>query len=314
MAATQFSAGAAIAASAQLTSRRDRGDASVTLHPQADPSGEDPAREDAVKLDRAIPEATVARLAVYLRVLGELATTGSETVSSEDLSAAAGVNSAKLRKDLSYIGSNGTRGVGYEVARLVQQIEQTLGLTRRHAVALVGVGNLGHALAVYSGFAGRGFPLCALFDVDPDLVGIHIAGILVEHIDRIAEVCVQRGVTIGVIATPGAAAQAVCNQLVGAGVRSILNFAPVVLQVPQEVEVRKVDLAVEMQILSFHVARRHGEPALNGAASGSAHGTPILSKPVDETAGGSVNGSVNSSVLRDSAVSRDGLVGRAVMP
>jgi redox-sensing transcriptional repressor len=106
----------------------------------------------------------------------------------------------------------------------------------------------------------------------------------------------------------------VCNQLVGAGVRSILNFAPVVLQVPQEVEVRKVDLAVEMQILSFHVARRHGEPALNGAASGSAHGTPILSKPVDETAGGSVNGSVNSSVLRDSAVSRDGLVGRAVMP
>ena len=149
----------------------------------------------------------------------------------------------------------------------------------------------------------------------PDLVGIHIAGILVEHIDRISEVCVQRGVTIGVIATPGAAAQAVCNQLVGAGVRSILNFAPVVLQVPQEVEVRKVDLAVEMQILSFHVARRHGEPALNGAAaSGSANGTAILSTSVDAAAGGSVNGSVNSSVLRDPAVSRDGLVGRAVMP
>jgi len=309
----------------------------VSLHPQADPSGEDPAREDAAKLDRVIPEATVARLAVYLRVLGDLATTGGETVSSEDLSAAAGVNSAKLRKDLSYIGSNGTRGVGYEVSRLVHQIEHTLGLTQRHAVALVGVGNLGHALAGYSGFAGRGFPLRALFDVDPDLVGIHIAGILVEHIDRIAEVCVQRGVTIGVIATPGSAAQAVCNQLVGAGVRSILNFAPAVLQVPEEVEVRKVDLAVEMQILSFHVARRHGEPALNGAilnssngtgsngtasngaangsvANGSAHSSQVVGASVNGTANGSVNGSVNGSGLSDPVVSADGGNGRAVLP
>ncbi|HEX4357309.1 MAG TPA: redox-sensing transcriptional repressor Rex [Pseudonocardia sp.] len=314
----------------------------MTLHPQADPSGEDPVRELAAKLERAIPEATVARLAVYLRVLGDRSTTGSETVSSEDLAAAAGVNSAKLRKDLSYIGSNGTRGVGYEVTRLVHQIEHTLGLTQRHAVALVGVGNLGHALAGYSGFAGRGFPLRALFDVDPDLVGIHIAGILVEHIDRIAEVCVQRGVTIGVIATPGSAAQAVCNQLVGAGVRSILNFAPAVLQVPEEVEVRKVDLAVEMQILSFHVARRHGEPALNGAilnssngigsngiasngiasngaangsvANGSAHSSQVVGASVNGTANGSVNGSVNGSGLSDPVVSADGGNGRAVLP
>lgn len=234
----------------------------MTLHPQADPSSTGQAREAVemkTKLDRVIPDATVARLAVYLRVLGDMATTGSETVSSEDLAVAAGVNSAKLRKDLSYIGSNGTRGVGYEVRRLVHQIEYTLGLTHRHAVALVGVGNLGHALAGYPGFSTRGFPLCALFDVDPDLVGIHINGILVEHIDRIREVCVQHGVTIGVIATPGVSAQKVCDQLVASGVRSILNFAPVVLQVPDAVEVRKVDLAVEMQILSFHVARRHGD-------------------------------------------------------
>ncbi|MBO0848457.1 MAG: redox-sensing transcriptional repressor Rex [Pseudonocardia sp.] len=274
-----------------------RGEASVTLHPQADPAGSEPARAGA---DRAIPEATVARLAVYLRVLGDLARAsgapGATTVSSEDLAVAAGVNSAKLRKDLSYIGSNGTRGVGYEVARLVQQIEHTLGLTQRHGVALVGVGNLGHALAGYSGFASRGFPLRALFDVDPDLVGIHIAGIVVEHADRIPEVCVRHGVTIGVIATPGPAAQKVCDQLVAAGVRSILNFAPVVLQVPEEVEVRKVDLAVEMQILSFHVARRHGEgvggalgvsgvpevdgvggtPGVGTAGNGSATGTGVL--------------------------------------
>lgn len=273
----------------------------MSLHSQADPSRPDQAREHAVKVDRVIPEATVARLAVYLRVLGDLAVTGSETVSSEDLAVAAGVNSAKLRKDLSYIGSNGTRGVGYEVTRLVQQIEHTLGLTRRHAVALVGVGNLGHALAGYPGFATRGFPLCALFDVDPDLVGIHIAGILVEHIDRIAEVCVQRGVTIGVIATPGPVAQTVCDQLVAAGVRSILNFAPSVLQVPVEVEVRKVDLAVELQILSFHVARRHGEtnPAaerVNGSAAA----------PVDGAVNGSqmLRGSEAAQVVAEPVVRR----------
>jgi redox-sensing transcriptional repressor len=287
-------------ASEQLMTSGDRGDASVTLHPPADPSGEEAAREDAAKVDRAIPEATVARLAVYLRVLGDLAAAGHETVSSEDLAGAAGVNSAKLRKDLSYIGSNGTRGVGYEVIRLVHQIEHTLGLTRRHAVALVGVGNLGHALAGYGGFAGRGFPLRALFDVDPDLVGIRIAGIVVEHSDKIPEVCRRRGVTIGVITTPAAAAQAVCDQLVAAGVRSILNFAPVVLQVPEEVEVRKVDLAVEMQILSFHVARRHGEAALGRA-------------PVPASVDPDVSPEMNAD-MNGVAVEAPGLVGGAVMP
>jgi redox-sensing transcriptional repressor len=239
-------------------------------------NGASAPNNDEARLARVIPEATVGRLAVYLRVLGDLATTGSETVSSEDLATAAGVNSAKLRKDLSYIGSNGTRGVGYEVARLVQQIEHTLGLTERHAVALVGVGNLGHALAGYPGFSSRGFPLCALFDVDPDLVGSHINGIVVEHIDQIGRVCRGAGVTIGVIATPGASAQAVCDQLVAAGVRSILNFAPVVLQVPGQVEVRKVDLAVEMQILSFHVAQRHGDRALlSNSAHEAVSGSPV---------------------------------------
>jgi redox-sensing transcriptional repressor len=238
----------------------------VSLHPQADPSGEDPAREDAAKLDRVIPEATVARLAVYLRVLGDLATTGGETVSSEDLSAAAGVNSAKLRKDLSYVGSYGTRGVGYEVVVLIEEIERILGLTRNQAIAVVGIGNLGHALANYGGFPGRGFPVVALFDVDEDLMGVPVGGILVNHIDEIGQVCASRDVSIGVICTPPPAAQAVCDRLVSGGVRCILNFAPVVLQVPDDVEVRKVDLAVEMQILSFHVARRADEVALNGSA------------------------------------------------
>jgi redox-sensing transcriptional repressor len=190
-------------------------------------------------------------------MLGELAEQGTETVSSEELAAACGVNSAKLRKDLSYVGSHGIRGVGYEVRPLLRHLETTLGLTHRQAVALVGIGNLGHALAGYGGFGGRGFPVTALFDVDPDLVGIKINGIVVEHVRDIPEVCGERHVTIGMIATPAPAAQAVCDLLVRAGVTCILNFAPVVLQVPDQVEVRKVDLAVELQILAFHVARRH---------------------------------------------------------
>lgn len=237
---------------------------------------------DPEPITRTIPEATVSRLAVYLRMLGELAEQGADTVSSEELATASGVNSAKLRKDLSYIGSYGIRGVGYEVGPLRRQIERTLGLDHQQAVALVGVGNLGHALAGYSGFGGRGFPIAALFDIDPDLVGIHINGILVDHVRDIPRVCAERGVTIGLIATPGPAAQSVCDQLVGAGVASILNFAPVVLQVPAHVEVRKVDLAVELQVLAFHVARRReaegatgpaatsAAPSVNGAKNGSA--------------------------------------------
>jgi redox-sensing transcriptional repressor len=228
---------------------------------------------------RAIPEAAVARLAVYLRVLSGMKEQGIGTVSSEELSVAAGVNSAKLRKDLSYIGTYGTRGVGYEVEVLIDQIERVLGLTREQSVAVVGIGNLGHALANYGGFPGRGFPVTALFDVDPDLMGVPVGGIPVHHIDDIPAVCVAEEITIGVIATPPAAAQKVCDRLVQAGVECILNFAPVVLQVPETVEVRKVDLAVELQILSFHQARRAdsvptGEIAPQPRISGRVNGTP----------------------------------------
>ncbi len=227
---------------------------------------------------RAIPEAAVARLAVYLRVLSGMQEQGIVALSSEELAAATGVNAAKLRKDLSYIGSYGTRGVGYEVEVLIGHIERILGLTRRHSVAVVGIGNLGHALANYGGFPSRGFPVTALFDVDPDLVGVPVGGLPVNHIDEIVRVCSEREVSIGVIATPPAAAQAVCDRLVEGGVECILNFAPVVLQVPDTVEVRKVDLAVELQILSFHVARRAdgatGAPQVNGVS-------PVLDRGLD---------------------------------
>jgi redox-sensing transcriptional repressor len=208
-----------------------------------------------------LPEATVARLPEYLRALNSFAEAGHETVSSEALAQAAGVNSAKLRKDLSHLGSYGTRGVGYEVAVLVDQIEAVLGLTERRAVALVGVGNLGHALAGYAGFASRGFRFAALLDADHSRVGERINGLPVHHIDDVDTVVRDHRISIAVIATPVHAAQAVADRLVAAGVTSILNFAPCVLAVPEGVDVRMVDLAVELQILSFHERRK----ALTGA-------------------------------------------------
>ncbi len=208
---------------------------------------------------RAIPEATVARLAGYLRVLSGLEERGERpgsTISSTELALSAGVNSAKLRKDLSFLGSYGIRGVGYDVATLTDQISRTLGAHRAHRVALVGLGNLGQALAGYPGFGGRGFVISALFDADPSRVGREVAGLRIQDIHDAEAVCRLSGVTIGVIATPASAAQDVANTLVAAGIRSVLNFAPGVLTVPDDVQVRHVDLSLELQILAFHEATR----------------------------------------------------------
>jgi redox-sensing transcriptional repressor len=215
-----------------------------------------------------LPEATVARLPEYLRALHHFAEDGHDTVSSEALAAAAGVNSAKLRKDLSHLGSYGTRGVGYDVVVLVDQIESVLGLTERRAVALIGVGNLGHALAGYAGFGSRGFRFAALLDADPTRVGERIGGLVVNHIDDVVTVVREHRINIAVIATPVHAAQSVADRLVAAGVTSILNFAPCVLTVPDGVDVRKVDLAVELQILSFHERRK-------ASAAGGANGAIV---------------------------------------
>jgi redox-sensing transcriptional repressor len=205
---------------------------------------------------QGIPEATIARLPVYLRVLYAFAEQDIATVSSEELAAAAGVNSAKLRKDLSHLGSYGTRGVGYDVEYLVYQVSRELGLTQDWPVVIIGAGNLGRALANYGGFASRGFRIAAVLDSDPDVVGCEIAGHIVGSADDIEPVVVRHGVAIGVIATPAGSAQGVCSRLVAAGVTSILNFAPMVLNVPAGVDVRKVDLSIELQILAFHAQRR----------------------------------------------------------
>src|SRR5438132_2592020 len=188
--------------------------------------------------DRPIPEATVGRLPVYLRALVEMAGGGVTTVSSEHLAEAAGVNSAKVRKDLSYLGSYGTRGVGYDVAYLIHQVRRELGLTQDWPVLIAGVGNLGHALANYRGFSARGFRVAALVDVSSSLVGERVGDLVIRHIDELPEIVSQGDVAIGVICTPAAAAQEVADRLVAAGIRSILNFAPAVISVPEDVSVR----------------------------------------------------------------------------
>src|SRR6266545_949670 len=175
-----------------------------------------------------IPEATVARLPVYLRCLVDMSERGTHRVSSDQLAEAAGVNSAKVRKDLSYLGSYGTRGVGYDVEYLIYQVRRELGLEQDWSVAIVGVGK----------------------------VGEQVGELTVDHIDDLDRVVKEEQVAIGIIATPATAAQEVCDRLVAAGVTSILNFAPAQVHVPAGVFLRKVDLSTELQILSFHEQRR----------------------------------------------------------
>lgn len=208
-----------------------------------------PARET-----KRIPDATVARLPIYLRSLLEVSAEAM-TVSSEELAELAGVNAAKVRKDLSYLGSYGTRGVGYDVEYLQNQMRRALGLTHDWPVAIVGIGNLGAALAKYGGFGERGFPVAALIDASPNVVGKTVGGLVVEPFSQVDSVVAEHNINIGVIATPASAAQEVADALAAAGVGSILNFAPTVITVPEGVSLRKVDLAVEMQILSFYQQR-----------------------------------------------------------
>jgi redox-sensing transcriptional repressor len=224
-------------------------------------SGSEPGNEPepGTANGRPLPEATIARLPVYLRALYALAERGVGTVASDELAAAAGVNSAKLRKDLSHLGSYGIRGVGYDVDYLVYQVSRALGLTQKWPVVIVGAGNLGRALANYGGFVNRGFKISAILDSDSDLVGRKIGDVTVRHVGDLEDVVSRNGVAIGVIAVPAGTAQAVCDRLVAAGVTSILNFAPLVLNVPEGVDVRKVDLSIELQILAFHAQRRSAE-------------------------------------------------------
>jgi len=205
---------------------------------------------------RRIPEATVVRLPVYQRILEELLRSGTTTVSSELLASSARVNAAKVRKDLSLLGSFGTRGAGYDTAFLIEQIDRQLGLDREWPVVIAGIGNLGRALARSQGFAARNFNVTALLDTDPAIIGERVDDVMVRHPDDLPDIACEVPLAIGVITTPASVAQRVADLMVGSGVRSILNFAPQVLEVPPDVLLRYVDLSIELQVMSFYQARR----------------------------------------------------------
>ncbi|MET4059780.1 redox-sensing transcriptional repressor [Arthrobacter sp. UYP6] len=216
---------------------------------------EEPSRPAGTVGHRQIPPASLTRLTIYLRALGSMLADGIERVSSDELADAAGVNSPKLRKDLSYLGSYGTRGVGYDVSYLSEQISAALGLTRNWRVAIIGAGNLGKALAGYPGFGSRGFEVVALLDADQMVVGQEIGWLRVNSVNDMESVLVRTRANMAVLSVPAEVAQELCDRLIAGGITSILSFAPVVLQVPNHVQVRKVDMATELQILAYHAQR-----------------------------------------------------------
>jgi len=215
---------------------------------------------------RRIPDATVSRLPVYLRILGDLAAGDIGQVSSDQLAEFAGVNAAKVRKDLSYLGTYGTRGVGYDVQFLTYQIQRELGLNQSWPVVIVGAGNLGQALANYAGITERGFHVVGIVDKDISKIGTVVGGVRVRHADELQSITSAQSVSIGIIATPAQHAQEAADALVRAGIGSIMNFAPTVLSVPRDVHVRKVDLALELQILSYYEQCRAEGRDLGGDA------------------------------------------------
>jgi redox-sensing transcriptional repressor len=225
---------------------------------------------------KRIPEATVLRLPVYQRILAELARNGASTVSSEQLASLARVNAAKVRKDLSLLGSFGTRGSGYDPDLLIAQIDRALGAGENWSVAIVGIGNLGRALTNSAGFASRSCQVTSLFDVDPAVVGEEIRGITVRHMDELPTLPRHERPDIGVITTPGWAAQQVAELLVRAGVTSLLNFAPRVLNVPPDVQLRYVDLSIELQVLGFYRARQDDLGLDRQAGTAEGGGVPLM--------------------------------------
>ncbi len=206
-----------------------------------------------------ISELTISRLSIYLRCVDQLVDAGVETVSSQQLAKRFNLNSAQIRKDLAYFGEFGVRGVGYNVPELRQYVIEILGLDRERRLVIVGAGNLGSALCHYSGFSGGNFLVVAVLDSDPSRTGDPTpAGLLVEDAERLPEIVSQRQVEIGIITTPAAAAQGVCDRMVDAGLRTILNFAPIRLRAPDTVLVKTVDLKVYLEELSFFLAHAEG--------------------------------------------------------
>lgn len=207
-------------------------------------------------LPRKIADSTVRRLAIYLRFLEEFQHQGRDTISSEALAGRAGTTSAQVRKDLSFFGSFGKRGLGYDVDALATRLREILGLGHRYRVIIVGAGRLAGALVQYAGFSARGFEIVAVVDRDPAKIGQRSGDLVVEDVANLESIIERERVEIAILVTPADPAQALVDRLVAAGVTAILNFAPVQLHVPEGVDVKNVNLAVELETLSYALAHR----------------------------------------------------------
>lgn len=205
---------------------------------------------------RKIAESTVRRLSLYLRFLEEFQAQGIDTVSSEALAARGGTTSAQVRKDLSFFGSFGKRGLGYSAPELVTRLRDILGLKQSYQVIVVGAGKIGSALVQYRGFAQRGFHIAAVYDVDPAKVGLKWNGLMVRDVKQLDRDLAHEPMDIAILSTPAPAAQALAERLVRSGIKAILNFAPVQLLVPAHVAVKNVNMALELEALSYALRNR----------------------------------------------------------
>lgn len=204
-------------------------------------------------LEGQVPKAVISRLSLYLRELQHMVRDGHETTNSTELGSVLGFSDAQVRKDLAYFGQFGYPGIGYRPAELITAIKQILGTNREWPAAIIGTGNLGRALLGYKGFADQGFRIVAAFDVDASTIGSRIEDVPVFHTDEIPKCAQELSIKLGLIAVPAAAAQSVAEQLVSAGIVGIVNFAPVTISLPPGVSQVGVDLAIELEQLSFAV-------------------------------------------------------------
>lgn len=211
-----------------------------------------------------IPEVVIDRLPVYYRWLSRMQDEGIATISSQELGEALEVTPAQIRKDLSYFGRFGKQGRGYSVERLVDELRVILGLNRRWRMVLVGTGRLGRAIASYDGFGPEGFDIVGAYDSDPEQIGADLDGLAVRDVHSIESDLRATPVDIGIVAVPSAVAQDAIDTLVRAGVRSILNYAPVTVQVPTGVELRRIDPLLSLQSMTYHLSRESRRTAASG--------------------------------------------------
>ena len=224
--------------------------------PEKPAAGEEPPSGP----ETAVPKAVVARLSLYSRELQHLLHEGQETTNSSQLGKRLGVTDAQVRKDLAYFGQFGYPGIGYRCNELVEQIRRILGTSELWSVALIGLGNLGHALLRYRGFAKQGFRIDAAFDISPQLIGQQVGSLEILPLEQLGEVVKRQGIRLAILTVPAAAAQEVADQVAEAGIVGILNFAPVTLSLPDHVAAAGVDLAIELEQLAFAVVNQGSKP------------------------------------------------------